>query len=673
MRAVVKARLMTVLYLTMAALYLLMVIYGCQSSSDSSNSSGQDQDNNDQNISALEDYLKQGIRARISGANFNGEADSPVVLADASATNGLDITNTQEAGVDEADIVEFDGERLFVVKNREENGRFPTIVEAFLLNGETAQANKLGNLKILPGSGVDLEYLVQGAYLWKTQQHSRLAIFESPDVLNHLTVIGIPFNGNFTNTVLTFVDADDPADMLIEQRWDIDGELISSRRVQNRLHFVTRYYPDVMRLGINSAPQTEAERIRNGQVIEKLTVADMLPKYQDKDGVSHPLVSPENCVVPAESKQSDYYDATLVVVSTIDLDNPASITSTCLAISASAIYASKEAIYLIGDFDFYRASNYETVFYKYALNGMIAEYRGSGAVPGSIPCNPISYCFGEQNGVLRVLYSSLPLWGATYHLELLKEADDGSKKLESIASLPNEVRPETIGKPGEQVYAMRSYGDYVYIVTFERIDPLYVINLRNPMDPFIAGELEVTGFSEYLHPIGDGLLLGVGSDALFDSQSSIVFQQKVKIELFDISDPADPLSIGGDIIGKRGSWTPVTSDPHTFASARLDDDAVLAAIPVSVHNRLPLGGDQNDPNQYYDWDHSALYIYKIDLDNAAQSQLTLLGRVTAEQFGEEVLSNFYANLAYDRAVFLDQSVFYLHNDTIHSMLFDELD
>ena len=63
-----------------------------------------------------------------------------------------------------------------------------------------------------------------------------------------------------------------------------------------------------------------------------------------------------------------------------------------------------------------------------------------------------------------------------------------------LSRLPNDARPEPIGKPGEDVYAVRYFGDKAYVVTFERIDPLYVMDLSNPLEPHITGALEIPGF-----------------------------------------------------------------------------------------------------------------------------------------------------------------------------------
>ena len=107
-------------------------------------------------------------------------------------------------------------------------------------------------------------------------------------------------------------------------------------------------------------------------------------------------------------------------------------------------------------------------------------------------------------------------------------------RLDVIAQLPNSQRPEAIGKPNEDLYGVRFIADRAYLVTFERTDPLYVLDLSNPRDPLIAGALEVTGFSNFLHPVTDNLLLGLG-------QSGAGF---TKLELFDVTDLANPVSRG---------------------------------------------------------------------------------------------------------------------------------
>ena len=72
-------------------------------------------------------------------------------------------------------------------------------------------------------------------------------------------------------------------------------------------------------------------------------------------------------------------------------------------------------------------------------------------------------------------------------------------------------------------------------MTYKQIDPLFSVDLSDPKNPEILGELKIPGFSEYLHPYGDGLLLGIGKDV--DETGMVT--NGVKISMFDISDPSD--------------------------------------------------------------------------------------------------------------------------------------
>jgi len=85
---------------------------------------------------------------------------------------------------------------------------------------------------------------------------------------------------------------------------------------------------------------------------------------------------------------------------------------------------------------------------------------------------------------------------------------------------------------GELIYAVRFIEDKGYVVTFKQVDPLYVLDLSDPMNPEKKGELKIPGYSSYLHPITKDKVIGIGEE-----------NNKVKISLFDVSDPADPTEI----------------------------------------------------------------------------------------------------------------------------------
>jgi uncharacterized secreted protein with C-terminal beta-propeller domain len=127
---------------------------------------------------------------------------------------------------------------------------------------------------------------------------------------------------------------------------------------------------------------------------------------------------------------------------------------------------------------------------------------------------------------------------------------------------------------GEQIYAVRFIGDIGYVVTFRQVDPLYIVDLSDPADPRVAGELKIPGYSAYLHPVGDGLLLGIGQDA--DSSGRTTGLQA---SLFDVSDPANPVRIDSEGFG-TGATSEVEYDHHAFSFFSGDS---LAVLPIDSY------------------------------------------------------------------------------------------
>jgi uncharacterized secreted protein with C-terminal beta-propeller domain len=118
-------------------------------------------------------------------------------------------------------------------------------------------------------------------------------------------------------------------------------------------------------------------------------------------------------------------------------------------------------------------------------------------------------------------------------------------------------------------------GDVGYVVTFRQVDPLYTLDLSDPTDPRVVGELKIPGYSAYLHPVGEGLLLGIGQDANLQGQT-----QGLQASLFDVSDPANPVRIDTEGFGAYAT-SEVEYDHHAFSW--FADDA-LAMLPVESYS-----------------------------------------------------------------------------------------
>jgi hypothetical protein len=126
-------------------------------------------------------------------------------------------------------------------------------------------------------------------------------------------------------------------------------------------------------------------------------------------------------------------------------------------------------------------------------------------------------------------------------------------------------RLTTVGKVGglgrnEQIYSVRFIGPIGYVVTFRRTDPLYTIDLSDPAAPKVVGQLKILGYSAYLHPAGDGLLLGIGQDA--DAQGRATGLQ---MSLFDVSNPAEPKRVSR--VTLPNTWSDAEGDHHAFTFA----------------------------------------------------------------------------------------------------------
>ncbi len=193
------------------------------------------------------------------------------------------------------------------------------------------------------------------------------------------------------------------------------------------------------------------------------------------------------------------------------------------------------------------------------------EYVASGRVEGFMLSQ---WSMSEHDGVLRVASTSAPPWeqgggqadSESFVTTLATEGD----RLAEIGRLGD------IGR-GEQVYAVRFFDSVGYLVTFRQVDPLHVIDLSDPVTPRLAGELRIPGYSAYLHPVGDGLLLGVGQGV-----SGAGAPTGVQASLFDVRDPAAPMRIARVDLG-GGTSTEVETDHHAFAFSA---DERLAVVPV---------------------------------------------------------------------------------------------
>ncbi|WGZ95090.1 MAG: beta-propeller domain-containing protein [Candidatus Thiothrix putei] len=584
----------------------------------------------------------------------------------AGSTQSFSSTNTQETSVDEADRLKTNGNYLYTAALDK------PIVRIFKANQATTQA-----VAELPLSN-DTNTVLTGLYL----DGSHLAALAEDQ-----QQVGI-WDGWFTpsywrnqQSQVHLLNVADPAAPAQTSKLTLEGQMISSRRIGSTLYLATRHTPTLK--GLIEYPTTDTEAAANRDLINQATLSDFLPDYRVNDGTGQELFAADDCFMTQYNGKDDY-QTSIISLLTLDLTSSNPIPQgKCFAGDTETLYASSEAIYLATTHYNYTTAqvadatvsntvtNYDTAIttdlHKFSLaNGI--TYQGSGRVNGHLGWQQDLKPFrmSEHNGVLRLI-TYTGSWSnrtaSPASLYTLQE-NTATQSLDILAKLPNDTRPAPLGKPGEQIYATRFLGDKGYLVTFQTTDPLYLLDLSNPRDPFIASELQIDGYSDYLHPVGNHYLLGIGKDAVAvagGDEGRGAWYQGVKLSLIDISNPAAPYEKEKIIIGKRGTETGVSQSHHALTTLQQGNNLQLA-LPVSLHESAPSYAPSG-PSTHYSWTQDELYRLNINtVTGTMQALPPIVGTVknSADIYG------YSYQWPYDRSVMIDTYVHYLHGDKVIS-------
>lgn len=274
-----------------------------------------------------------------------------------------------------------------------------------------------------------------------------------------------------------------------------------------------------------------------------------------------------------------------------------------------------------------------TVIHKFSLGDAIA-YLGKGDVPGHV-LNQFALDEFESN--LRVATTV----GEVFRGGISPRCMPGSKCIAQATPEPakNNVYVldstlQTIGRledlaPGEKIYSARFMGKKAYLVTFKKVDPLFVIGLENPQSPTLLGKLKIPGYSDYLHPYDENLLIGLGKDAVPAEEGDFAWYQGVKLSMFDVSDVANPKEVASYSIGDRGTDSYALNDHKAFLFSR---ERNLLVIPVTLAKIDPAKYPQGvNPQSYGDYVFQGAYVFSTAdcaPQVAAQCSFQLKGTVS---------------------------------------------
>ncbi len=386
-----------------------------------------------------------------------------------------------------------------------------------------------------------------------------------------------PGQGGTAGTELFDVDVSDPADPRLDSRTSWSGRQLSMRQYGDTVRLVTSTgLPELPFVTPRPGTLTEQEaEKRNREIVRDSTIEDWVPGLTFDDA-SGSLVSCDEVYHPTKWSGAD-----TVAVATFtpgNVDDPSAVAVTG---AGSEVYSSTDRLYVTStdwagadmvpmedSLDTPQSSSdisrpvmdIRTHIHAFALDGAGTRYVASGSIDGTIRDR---WSLDEYDGHLRVAVSWPNNTGSTQDNGIVV-LDEQGRSLEPVGELRG------LGVD-EQIESVRWFDDMAIVVTFRQMDPLYTIDLSDPAHPRELGALKIPGFSSYLHPIGDGRLLGMGTDATLEGQNL-----GAQAAVFDISNPARSQQVGKVTFGGE-SYLAASEDPHAFTWLP-DADAAITSL-----------------------------------------------------------------------------------------------
>jgi len=570
----------------------------------------------------LQTFVKTNVE-KSKGIGFFDVLGAPMVARTltesqaAGAAEEYSTTNIQVEGVDEADIVKNDGKYIYVV-----SGQKVVIVDAY--PAETAAI--LSELEL---NGTPQEMFING---------DKLIIFgqESYEYYDYM-VPRMPYSQRM---FIKVYDVSDRSNPVIKRDIYFDGSYFDSRMIGDYAYVILKsyIYPEEIEM-----PEIEV----GGEVKSACRCADIY--YFDYPDYSYSIT-------------------TVLSVNTQNDEEEIKSKNFLLGYSQE-MFVSLENIYITYTRGWYEPIPLEegveipteqTIIHKISVKDGNIEYKTNGKVPGRV-LNQFS--MDEYNNNFRIATTAgrvartLEQATSSNNVYVLDEDLNIVGKLEDLA-------------PGEQIYSARFMGDRCYLVTFRKIDPLFVIDLSNPSLPTILGKLKIPGYSDYLHPYDENHLIGIGKEAIGAEEGDFTWYQGVKLSLFDVSDVSKPKEISKYEIGDRGTDSNALHDHKAFLFSKSKG---MIVIPITLaeidEEKYPTGVP---PNMYGDFVWQGAYVLNIDLTNG----ITLRGRITHLDDEEYFLKSgyyFYTPYSVKRSLYIGDNLYTLSSKMIKMNKLDSLE
>jgi len=520
---------------------------------------------------------------------FASEAAPAAINGDGS-TYKYSTTNIQVAGVDEADIVKTDGTYLYVASSDYSTGQY----RVFILKADPEDPRVIAK--------ITLENNTYLAGMFLSQDSNKLVVIGSQyqifayDLVRPDAAMIYPYYSD-VETFVNVYDVSDKVHPVLSRNLVLSGSYFNSRMIGNYIYAVVSQSAYVLENTV-SLP-----RVNIGAGTEEVAASDIY--YAD--------------TVPGSFMFTTFVGFNI-------MDNSEKIANmTILMGGASTMYVSPENIYIT--YQNYDEQGSYTSIYRLGFSQNILTLEAEGSIPGYIVNQ---YSMDEYSEHFRLATTSQE---DTTHNNIYVLNMDLTVvgKLEGLA--------ET-----ERIYSARFMGNKAYLVTFRQIDPFFVIDLSNPTNPKVAGQLKIPGYSSYLHPYDENHVIGLGME-----------DNNVKLSLFDVTNVNEPTEIAKYIVTADYSYSEAMYEPKAFL---FDKPMELLVIPISITKYGIVDSTEKTSTSisepYIDGGYwQGAYVFKVNTNG-----FTLRGGIT-----HTAATNLYYDQV-NRALYIDDTLFTISNTKV---------
>ncbi len=554
---------------------------------------------------------------------------------DLPAINARDYseTNVQVAGVDEADILKIDGTYVYhLSKNR-------IMISQILPTESSRLVGQIDMDKDITAN----DFYIDGDRLMIMGQKYQDYSYPMP-LIDGIAreIVSYPYRESIT--ISQIWDIENKFNPKKIRTVEFDGSLSSSRMIEGNVYLI-----------MNSWSKWRSFNIMP-------TEKELVPMYRDSvmNSDFEPMVKCGNVGYFDPEPSREY-----LIVASVPMHGAGQVQREVILGSSETTYASLENLYVAKQ-DWMARSLHnslvsegreQTNIYKFKLNAGRIEFIKQGFVPGHL-LNQFS--LDEYNNYLRVATTIGQVWrtsaNSTNNIFILDSELNLTGSIEGIA-------------PGETIYSMRFMGDKGYMVTFKKIDPFFVLDLKDPKNPSILGKLKIPGYSDYLHPMDENHIIGVGKDTVEASENiwgrrqDFAWYQGMKMAIFDVTDVANPKELWKTEIGDRGTESEALSNHKAFMYS---PSKQLLALPIRVAelDESVKKDPYREGNEYGDFTFQGAYVYRLTLEKGFE----LLGRITHHTDNQSTLKSgwYYGNYDEDinRVAYMDNTFLTLSNSGI---------